>query len=156
MCMGYLGSDPELRVTNGGQSVLKMSVACNESYLDRNRVRQERVEWVRVVIWGKRADALSKFMTKGMQVFVEGKLHTSSYDDREGNKRYSTEVVALNIIVGGSNRPRNQQRDPQERRPNRRDDEEYSGGGHGGGGGGGGYDDQDYGSSGGGDDDIPF
>src|SRR5882672_12343674 len=99
-CLGNLGQDPELRVTQGGQSLLTLSVGCNESYLDKNRVRQEKVEWIRCVIWGKRAEALSKFLSKGARVLVEGKLQTRSYEDREGNKRYSTEVVAHNVILG--------------------------------------------------------
>jgi single-strand DNA-binding protein len=154
MIMGFLGQDPELRVTSGGNSVLTLSVACNESWLDKNRVRQERVEWVRVTVWGKRAEALSKFLRKGAQVFVEGKLQTNSYEDRDGNKKWSTTVVAHNIIVGGSNKPRNQKDDPERRRPNRREhyDDAPAGGG---GGGGGGYDDSDYGTDGG-DSDIPF
>lgn len=155
MCMGFLGGDPELRVTSGGHSVLTLSVACNESWLDKNRQRQERVEWIRVKIWGKRAEALAKFLRKGAQVFVEGKIQTNSYEDREGIKRYTTDVVAHNIIVGGSNKPRNQQEDPERRRPNRRDADDSAPSG-----GGGGYDDQDYGTGGGfggGDDDsIPF
>ncbi len=156
MIMGNLGDDPTLRVTQGGDAVLTLSVGCNESWLDKNRVRQERVEWIRCVIWGRRAEALSKFLRKGSQVFVEGSLQTNSYEDREGVKRYSTQVRVKNIIVGGSNKPRNQQDDPERRRPNRREHHEEDAPT---GGGGGGYDDQDYGSGGGfgGDDDsIPF
>lgn len=154
-CMGNLGQDPELRVTQGGQSILTLRVACSETYLDRNRVRQERTEWIRCVIWGRRAEALSKFLRKGSRVTVEGSLRTSSYEDRDGNKRYSTEVVAKNIFVSGSNNPRNQQKDPERKGPSRRDDDD--GGYPVGGGDGGGYDNQDYGSGGGyGDDDIPF
>lgn len=145
LLMGNLGADPELRVTNSGQAVLKLRLATSETYLDRNKVRQERTEWHNVVIWGKRAEALSKFLTKGSRLFVEGGLRTSSYDDRDGNKRYRTEVVAQNVILvggrgggpGGGGRAM--------------DD-----GGHDeppGGGASGGYDDADYG---GGDDDIPF
>lgn len=150
MLLGNLGADPELRVTSGGQSVLKLRIATSETYLDKNRVRQERTEWHSVVIWGKRAEALGKFLTKGSRLFVEGALRTSSYDDKEGNKRYRTEVVANNVILaGGGNRGGG------------------AGGGAGGAGGGrsddydrgdgGGYSDQDYGAGGGGsDDDIPF
>lgn len=158
MIMGFLGADPDLRVLQSGNAVLNMSIACNESYLDRNRVRQERTEWVRVKVWGKRGEALSKFLRKGAQVFVEGKLQTTSYQDREGVKRWSTEVVATNIIVGGSNRPRNQPNDPERGRPNRREHHDEDGGGSNGGGGGGYDDEYDYGSSGGsgGDDEIPF
>lgn len=152
MLFGNLGADPELKMTSGGQAVLKMRLATTESYLDRNRVRQERTEWHNVVVWGKRAEALSKFLSKGSRLFIEGSLRTSSYDDREGNKRYRTEIIANNIILGGR-----------------------GGGGAGGGGGGGGggraepvpagggsdeapegYDDSYGGGSGGGDDDIPF
>ncbi|MCK6533404.1 MAG: single-stranded DNA-binding protein [Polyangiaceae bacterium] len=153
--LGNLGADPELRVTNSGQAVLKMRLATSETYLDKNRVRQERTEWHNVVVWGKRAEALGKFLTKGSRIFVEGGLRTSSYDDREGNKRYKTEIVASNIILSGGGGGGG------------------GGGGRGGGGGArddygppdeqapaasGGYDDADYGGGGGGggDDDIPF
>jgi len=160
MIMGNLGADPELRVTQGGDSVLTLNVAINESYLDKNRVRQETVEWVRCVIWGRRAEALAKFLRKGAQVFVEGSIKTNSYEDREGIKRYSTQVRVKNIIVGGSNRPRNQPDDPERRRPNRRDhhEDESQGGAGAGGYDNGGFDNSDYGggTSGGGDDDIPF
>ncbi|HEX6274759.1 MAG TPA: single-stranded DNA-binding protein [Polyangiaceae bacterium] len=146
MLLGNLGQDPELRMTSGGQAVLKLRLATSETYLDRNKVRQERTEWHSVVVWGKRAEALSKFLTKGSRIFVEGGIRTSSYEDKEGQKRYRTEVVASNIILSGG-----------------------GGGGGGRGGGarsqepgdgpepaasGGGYGDQDYG--GGNDDEIPF
>jgi single-strand DNA-binding protein len=160
MLFGNLGADPELKMTSGGQAVLKMRLATTESYLDRNKQRQERTEWHSVVLWGKRAEALSKFLSKGSRLFIEGGLRTSSYEDRDGNKRYKTEVVATNVILtggrGGSG----------------------GGGGAGGGGGGGGggrgesgppddnYDDSFGAGSGGGggaaggggsdDDDIPF
>jgi single-strand DNA-binding protein len=99
--LGNCGSDPELRSTSGGQSVLKLRIATTESYLDRNKQRQERTEWHSVTVWGKRAEALAKFLTKGSRVFIEGGLRTSSYDDKEGNKRYKTEVTATNIILCG-------------------------------------------------------
>src|SRR6185503_648952 len=102
MLFGNLGADPELKMTSGGQAVLKMRLATTESYLDRNKQRQEKTEWHSVVLWGKRAEALSKFLTKGSRLFVEGGLRTSSYDDKDGNKRYRTEVMASNIILAGS------------------------------------------------------
>lgn len=102
LLLGNLGADPELKMTQGGQAVLKMRLATSESYLDKNRVRQERTEWHAVVVWGKRAEALGKFLTKGSRLFVEGSLRTSSYDDREGHKRYKTEIVASNIILAGA------------------------------------------------------
>jgi len=147
--MGNLGQDAELRVTSGGNAKMTLNVASNESYLDKNHVRQEKVEWIRCVVWGRRAEALSKFLKKGDRVFIEGKLSTSSWEDREGVKRYMTEVVAKNIILGGSNKPRNQKDDPERRRPNRRDEEDDAPPPNGGGGDGDGW-------GGGGDDDIPF
>lgn len=101
MLLGNLGADPELRMTSGGQAVLKLRLATAETYLDRNRNRQERTEWHSVVVWGKRAEALGKILSKGSRLFVEGALRTSSYDDRDGNKRYKTEIVANNIILSG-------------------------------------------------------
>jgi single-strand DNA-binding protein len=103
MLLGNLGADPELRVTPGGQAVLKLRLATNETYLDRNNVRQERTEWHRVTVWGRRAEALGKFLQKGDLLFVEGRLQTSSYE-KNGEKRYSTEVVANNIVLPGSGR----------------------------------------------------
>ena len=155
--LGNLGQDPELRMTAGGSAVLKMRLATTETYLDKNKVRQERTEWHSVVLWGRRAEALSKFLTKGSRLFIEGGLRTSSYDDREGNKRYRTEVVAQNVILaggargggggGGGGGGSREEYGPPDEAP-------AASGGGGGGGGGGGYDDADYG--GGGDDDIPF
>lgn len=101
MLLGNLGADPELRMTSGGQAVLRLRLATTESYLDRNRTRQERTEWHSVVVWGKRAEALSKILGKGSRIFIEGGLRTSSYDDKEGNRRYRTEIVANNIILSG-------------------------------------------------------
>src|SRR5579862_8105276 len=103
MLLGNLGADPELRVTPGGQAVLKLRLATNESYVDRNNVRQERTEWHRVTIWGRRAEALGKLLQKGDSLFIEGRLQTSSYD-KNGEKRYSTEVVANNVILSGGGR----------------------------------------------------
>src|SRR5262249_49521271 len=100
LLLGNLGADPELRVTQGGQAILKLRLATTESYLDRNNTRQERTEWHSVTLWGKRGEALSKFLTKGERIFVEGSLRTSSYE-KDGEKRYRTEVVASNIILGG-------------------------------------------------------
>jgi single-strand DNA-binding protein len=104
MLLGNLGADPELRMTSSGQAVLKLRLATSETYLDRNKARQERTEWHNVVIWGKRAEALSKIISKGTRIFIEGGLRTSSYDDRDGNKRYRTEIVATNILLQGQGR----------------------------------------------------
>ncbi len=100
MLLGNLGADPELRMTSGGQVVLSLRLACSESYLDKDKRRQERTEWVNVTVWGKRGEALAKLLTKGSRVFVEGGLRTSSYD-KDGDKRYRTEVVASDVILAG-------------------------------------------------------
>jgi single-strand DNA-binding protein len=140
MGLGNLGADPELRMTPSGQAVLKLRLACSETYLDRNKVRQERTEWVSCVVWGPRAEALSKILSKGDRIFVEGRLSTSSYE-KDGEKRYRTEIVATNVILNGkgSGRGEGGSRDSGSSKPS---------------GGSAGYDDADYGS--GTDDDIPF
>src|SRR5690349_17012970 len=146
MLLGNLGADPELRFTQGGQAVLNMRLATTESYLDKDKVRRERTDWHNVVVWGKRGEALGKILTKGSNIFVEGSIRTSSYDDREGNKRYKTEIIANNVLLtgrgeGGPPRGRPQGGPPAEAPPQQDD---YAGD-YGGGGGGGGS-----------DDDIPF
>ncbi len=93
MLLGNLGADPELRFTQGGQAVLNMRLATTESYLDKDKVRRERTDWHNVVVWGKRGEALAKILTKGESVFIEGSLRTSSYDDKDGNKRHKTGSV---------------------------------------------------------------
>jgi single-strand DNA-binding protein len=158
MLLGNLGADPELRVTPGGQAVLKLRLATNESYLDRNNVRQERTEWHRVTVWGRRAEALGKILQKGDSVFVDGRLQTSSYD-KNGEKRYSTEVIANNILLPGS-RGRGEgaparesggrfQREPATQPGVEPPFDDFEAGGASGGGAAGG-------GSAGGDDDIPF
>lgn len=102
MLLGNLGADPELRMTGSGQAVLSLRLATSETYLDKNKERQERTEWHTVIVWGKRAEGLGKILRKGARLFVEGGLRTSSYDDRDGNKRYKTEVVAQNVILSGN------------------------------------------------------
>jgi len=103
MLLGNLGADPELRVINNGQALLKLRLATNESYLDKNQVRQERCEWHRVSVWGRRAEGLAKFLRKGHKIFVEGRLQTSTYE-KDGEKRFSTEIIATNVIVAAGDR----------------------------------------------------
>ncbi len=100
MLLGNLGADPELRVTGSGSSILKLRLATTESYLDSNNARQERTEWHQVTMFGKRGEALSKILRSGERIFVEGRIQTSSYE-KDGEKRYRTEVVATNIILNG-------------------------------------------------------
>lgn len=103
LLLGNLGADPELRVTPGGQAVLKLRLATTESYLDKSNTRQERTEWHRITIWGKRGEALAKFLTKGDRIFIEGRIQTSSYE-KNGEKRYSTDIIANNVILAGGGR----------------------------------------------------
>lgn len=97
---GNLGADPELRRTNSGEAVLNLRLATTESYLDKNKQRQERTEWHSVTVWGKRGEALAGILRKGSRVLVEGSLRTSSYE-KDGEKRYKTEIVAREIYLAG-------------------------------------------------------
>lgn len=101
MLIGNLGQDPELRYTKTGQAILNMRVATNESFLNRENERQERTEWHTVILWGKRGEALNKILAKGRQLYVEGRLQTRKWEDKEGKPRYTTEVVATNVILIG-------------------------------------------------------
>ncbi len=105
--VGNLGADPEVRTTQGGQSVASLSIATSESYQDRDGNRQERTEWHRVVLWGRLAELAQQYLSKGRKVYVEGRLQTRSWDDpQSGEKKYSTEVVARELVfldsAGGS------------------------------------------------------
>lgn len=109
MLLGNLGADPELRAFGDGpdQTLLKIRLATTESYFDkRQNERKDRTDWHNVVIFGRRAEALHKLLSKGSKIFVEGRLETSSYE-KEGRKVWSTSIVANNIVLCGS---RNRQR----------------------------------------------
>ena len=103
MIHGNLGADPELRMLTGGIAMLKLRVATNERWVDKDNVKQERVEWHRVTLFGRGAEGLAKFARKGTAVFVEGRLQTSSYD-KDGQKHYSTEIIADRVTATGSPR----------------------------------------------------
>src|SRR5690606_12801273 len=92
--IGNFGRDPELRYTQGVTAVCTPSIATTRSYNNRNNERVEETEWHRVVVWSKQAEFCNQYLTKGRQVYIEGRLQTRSYDDKDGIKRYSTEVVA--------------------------------------------------------------
>ena len=100
MLLGNLGADPELRFTPKGQPVLNLRLATTESWVDKNKEVQERTEWHRVVVWGNRGEALSRFLGKGDCIVVEGYLTTSSYE-KDGQKHYSTEIVAREVFLTG-------------------------------------------------------
>ena len=103
--VGNLGRDAELRYTPGGAAVSSLNLATTEVWNDRNNQRQEKTEWHRVILWGKQAESLQEYLTKGKQIYVEGRLQTRQWDDKEGNKRYTTEIKADRVVLlSGSGR----------------------------------------------------
>ena len=100
--VGRLGCDAETRYTQSGTPVFRVSLAMNRQWKDRDDQIQEETDWIQVILW--RSERLAEYLTKGKQVYVEGRLQTRSYDDNGGVKRYVTEVVAQNVILlGGAN-----------------------------------------------------
>ena len=100
--VGNLGKDAEVRYTPGGAAVSTLSLATTEVWNDKTSgQRQERTEWHRVVLWGKQAETLKDYLTKGKQIYVEGRLQTRQWDDRDGNKRYTTEIRSDRIVLLG-------------------------------------------------------
>ncbi len=102
MLIGRLGADPELKYTPAGAAVLTLSVATNTSWKDQEGKNQEKAEWHRVVIWRKLAEMIAQYAKKGTQVYVEGRLATRSWDDKDGIKHYTTEIVADHMQLLGS------------------------------------------------------
>ncbi len=102
MLIGNLGRDPEIRSTPSGQSVANFSLATNRKWKDKEGNRQEQTEWHNIVIWGKLADIAGQYLTKGKQVYLEGRLQTRSWDDKNsGEKKYRTEVVCDTMLMLG-------------------------------------------------------
>src|SRR5438132_14312534 len=99
--VGNLGRDAELRYTPGGAAVAKFSLATTEGWNDKAGQRQERTEWHNIDMWGKQAESLSEYLIKGKQVYVEGRLQTDEYTDKEGNKRKSTKVRCDRVVLLG-------------------------------------------------------
>ena len=100
--IGNLGRDPELRYTKSGQAVANFSLATNERWTDMEGGQQERTEWHRIVAWGKTGELCAQYLAKGRTCYVEGRLQTREYEDKEGIKRYTTEIVAQNVtFLGG-------------------------------------------------------
>jgi single-strand DNA-binding protein len=100
--IGNLGGDPELRSTPSGTPVATFTLATNESWTDRDGQKQERTEWHRIVAWGKLAEICGQYLRKGRQVYIEGRLTTRSWEDRQGNQRKTTEIVAQQMLMLGS------------------------------------------------------
>jgi single-strand DNA-binding protein len=100
--VGNLGRDAELRYTPGGAAVATLNLATTEVWNDRSNQKQEKTEWHRVILWGKQAESLQEYLTKGKQIYIEGRLQTRQWDDKDGNKRYTTEIKADRVtLLGG-------------------------------------------------------
>jgi single-strand DNA-binding protein len=100
--IGRLGKDPEVKYTQGGKAVARFSLATDEAWKDQSGERQQKTEWHNIVAWDKLADICGQYLTKGKQVYIEGRLQTRSWEDKEGNKRYTTEIRADNMVMLGS------------------------------------------------------
>lgn len=96
-----LGADPELRFTQGGTAILSLRICSTTTYLDRNKERKERQAWLNAKVIGARAEPLSKILAKGQRVMIEGSIETGSYEDREGRKRQTFEIVCQEIVLAG-------------------------------------------------------
>lgn len=100
--VGRLGRDPETRYTSGGQAVANFSIATDESFKDRNGERQKRTEWHKIVVWAKQAEIAQQYLKKGSLVYLEGRIQSREWQDKEGQKRTSFEIVASNFrMLGG-------------------------------------------------------
>jgi len=100
--IGRLGGDPEVRYTSNGGAVANFTMATNESWVGKDGQKQEKTEWHRIVAWGKLGEICGQYLAKGRQAFIEGKLQTREWQDKEGGKRYTTEIVAQNVqFLGG-------------------------------------------------------
>jgi single-strand DNA-binding protein len=102
LLIGRLGRDPDIRYTTDGTPVANFSLATSESWTDKSGTRQERTEWHNIVAWRRLADLAKRYLSKGKQVYVEGRIQTREWDDRDGNKRRSTEVIASQMVLLGS------------------------------------------------------
>lgn len=102
--IGNLGVDPEVRFLAGGQAVASFRIATSESWTDKSGEKKEKTEWHRIVAWGKLAQLCGEYLAKGRQVYVEGKLQTREWTDKENRKNYTTEIVATSILFLGGNR----------------------------------------------------
>ena len=99
--IGHVGQEPEIKTFDGGKKVANITIATNESYTNNKGEKVENTEWHRITAWGKVADIIEKYVIKGKEIAIEGKLTHRSYDDKDGNKRYITEIVANELLLLG-------------------------------------------------------
>ena len=101
--LGNLGRDPETRYTTGGDAVTNLNIATSEQWKDKNGEKQERTEWHRVVLFGRQAEIAGEYLKKGRSVYIEGRLQTRKYTDKDGVEKYSTEIVGDRMqLIGGA------------------------------------------------------
>lgn len=112
--IGRAGKDPETRFTASGTAVSSLSIACSEKFKNKSGEWEERTEWVNLVFWGKLAEIVGEHVAKGKEIYVSGKLQTRKWEDKDGNTRYSTEVVCDKMILLGGKRDSGQQQESGE------------------------------------------
>ena len=101
--IGHVGQEPEIKTFDGGKKVANITIATNESYTNNKGEKVENTEWHRITAWGKVADIIEKYVIKGKEIAIEGKLTHRSYDDKDGNKRYVTDIIANEVLlIGGT------------------------------------------------------
>jgi single-strand DNA-binding protein len=128
MLVGNLGRDAELRYTPSGQPVSSLNLATTETWNDKSGQRQQKTEWHRIVVWGKAAESLNDFLKKGKQIGVEGRLQTREWTDKDGHKRYTTEIKSDHItLLGGGGGERSERGSRRDTRSDAVDDEPNTG-----------------------------
>ena len=100
--IGNLGRDPEVRYTPGGLAVANFSMATSETWTNKEGEKETRTEWHRIVAWGKLGEICGEYLSKGKQIYIEGRIQTREWEDKEGNKRYTTEIIASQMLMLGS------------------------------------------------------
>lgn len=113
--MGNLGRDVELKYTPSGKAVANFSIATSESWKDKSGQKQEKTQWHNIVAWGSQAEHCDHYLAKGSQVLIEGRIETRSWDDKDGNKKYTTEIIANNVQFIG--KKENKQSDSFDSKP---------------------------------------
>jgi single-strand DNA-binding protein len=124
--LGRLGGNPEIRYTPAGAAVANFNIATSESWNDKGGQKQERTEWHRIVVWGKLAQLCSEYLSKGRQVYIEGRLQTRQWQDKEGQNRYTTEVIASTVQFIGSSSGANRSSGAEEGAQSASPKEEFS------------------------------
>ena len=116
--LGNLGSEPELKYTPSGKAVANFSLATSEQWTKKDGEKNEKTEWHRIVAWDRLGEICGEYLHKGKQVYIEGRIQTRAWEDREGNKRYTTEIVAHTMKMLGASDRGGKATSPEERFPN--------------------------------------